>query len=169
MPEDLLLISGAAAQMLPLLWKYTRNNIPQDERDPSNIWKQQKQQQQQINSVVDYVKRKDRASTYKTILLKTHDHMYSPNRPYTHDQPMLQAWQSCTKHYNWNQAAATTADRSNKYQKPRSHLQDCKTILQVVDAKQNRVYIPATRWSKIFKSSGRAINSNKKIKDVREA
>jgi hypothetical protein len=55
------------------------------------IWKQQKQQQQQqqINSVVDYVKRKDRASTYKTILLKTHDH--SPNRPYTHDQPMLQA------------------------------------------------------------------------------
>lgn len=165
MPEDLLLISGAAAQMLPSLWKYTRNNSLQDERDPSNIWKQQKQQQQQINSVVDYVKRKDRASTYKTILLKTHDHC--PNRPYTHDQPMLQAWQSCTKHYNWNQAAAT--DRSNKYQKPRSHLQDCKTFLQVVDAKQNRVYIPATRCSKIFKRSGRAMSSNKKIKDVREA
>jgi hypothetical protein len=87
MPEDLLLISEAAAQMMPLLSKYTRNNSLHDGRDPSNIWKQQ--QQQQTNSVVDYVKRKDSASTYKTILMKTHDH--SPNRPYTHDQPMLQA------------------------------------------------------------------------------
>jgi hypothetical protein len=30
---------------------------------------------------------------------------------------------------------------ANKYQKPRSHLQDCKTFLQVVGAKQNRVRI----------------------------
>jgi hypothetical protein len=38
---------------------------------------------------------------------------------------------------------------ANKYQKPRSHLQDCKTFLQVVGAKQNRVF-PATRCSKVF-------------------
>lgn len=153
----------AAAQMLPLLW----NNSLHDERDPSEIWKQH-QQQQQINSVVDYVKRKDRASTYKTILSKTHDH--SPNRPYTHDQPMLQAWQSCTKHYNWNQAtAAATTDRSNKYQKPRSHLQDCKTFLQVVDAKQNRVFLQpdAARYSKDLGERWAATRSWSK--DVREA
>lgn len=75
--------------------------------------------------------------------------------------PMLQAWKSWTKHYNWNQAAATTTtDRSNKYQKPRSHLQDCKTFLQVVGAKQNRVFLQpdAARYY------GRAISSNKKIK-----
>jgi hypothetical protein len=70
MLEDLLLISGAAAQMLPLLPKYTRNNSLHDERDPSNIWKQQQQQQQQINSVVDYVQRKDRASTYKNYIIE---------------------------------------------------------------------------------------------------